>query len=102
MIFEIRDLNYATPATATRAGIVCMDDASGVQWQSYVTSWINKTEHPDAIKDQVQKLFDKYGIDTMFWMLKNTKILVPMVDIAMISVVCSFLDSILVPSVYEV
>ena len=23
MIFEIRDLNYATPATATRAGIVC-------------------------------------------------------------------------------
>ena len=28
MIFEIRDLNYATPATATRAGIVCWE----TQW----------------------------------------------------------------------
>ena len=28
MIFEIRDLNYATPATATRAGIVCLE----TQW----------------------------------------------------------------------
>ncbi len=26
LIFEIRDLNFATPATATRAGIVCMSD----------------------------------------------------------------------------
>ena len=29
MIFEIRDLNYATPATATRAGIVCHLVAGG-------------------------------------------------------------------------
>lgn len=29
LIFEIRDLNYATPATATRAGIVCMSDEQG-------------------------------------------------------------------------
>jgi len=101
MIFEIRDLNHATPATATRAGIVCMDDATGVQWQSYVTSWIAKQDHPDAIKEQLQRLFDKYGKDTLYWMLKNTKILVPMVDIAMISVVCSFLQHLLHPSNYE-
>ena len=36
MIFEIRDLNFATPATATRAGIVCMSDSDGIQWKSYV------------------------------------------------------------------
>jgi dynein heavy chain len=101
MIFEIRDLNYATPATATRAGIVCMDDTFGVQWRSYVTSWIRKQEHPDPIKEQLQKLFDKYGPDTLFWMLKNTKMLVPMVDIAMVSVVCSFLDNLLTPNCFE-
>merc|ERR550514_1892223 len=47
MIFEIRDLNYATPATATRAGIVCMSDVAGVQWRAYVTSWIKKLEQTD-------------------------------------------------------
>jgi len=92
MIFEIRDLNYATPATATRAGILCLSDEEGVQWRSYVKSWIKKQEHSDAVKEQLQKLFDKYGPDTLFWMLKNTKVLVPMVDISPIMVVCSFLD----------
>jgi len=92
MIFEIRDLNYATPATATRAGIVCMSDVEGVQWRSYVTSWIKKQEHPDSVKEQLQKLFDKYGGDTLYWFLKNTKILVPMVDICLISACCSLLD----------
>merc|ERR1719428_1221717 len=57
MIFEIRDLNYATPATATRAGIVCMSDKDGIQWHSYVTSWIRKL-HPnepryDPVKEQL-------------------------------------------------
>merc|ERR550514_2689410 len=46
MIFEIRDLNYATPATATRAGVVLMADVEGVQWRSYVNSWIQKLEFP--------------------------------------------------------
>merc|ERR1719174_1500812 len=54
MIFEIRDLNYATPATATRAGIVCMDDTFGVQWKSYVQSWIKKLQYVDKDRsDQV-------------------------------------------------
>jgi dynein heavy chain len=78
MIFEIRDLNYATPATATRAGIVCMSDVDGVQWRSYVTSWITRLDQPDPVKEQLAKLFEKYGGDTLYWMMKNTKILVPM------------------------
>lgn len=101
MIFEIRDLNYATPATATRAGIVCMSDSDGVQWRSYVTSWIKKQEHPDAVKEQLQKMFDKYGADALMWMLKNCKILVPMVDIALLSVTCSLLDNLLKPSTLD-
>jgi dynein heavy chain len=66
-----------------------------------VTSWVKKQEHPDNIKESLQKLFDKYGGDTMFWILKNTKILVPMVDIALISVVCSLLENLLKPQFYE-
>ncbi|CAK9016337.1 unnamed protein product [Durusdinium trenchii] len=109
MIFEIRDLNYATPATATRAGIVCpasqrfggMDDTFGVQWRSYVKSWVQKQEHPDNIKDQLWNFFEKCGASTTHWMLKNVKILVPMVDICLISACCSLLDNLLTPATYD-
>lgn len=101
MIFEIRDLNYATPATATRAGIVCMSDVEGVQWRSYVTSWIDKQEQPDTVKEQLAKLFEKYGGDTLYWILKNAKILVPMVDICMIMACCSMLDNLINPAAIE-
>eukprot|EP00930_Biecheleria_cincta_P103951 TRINITY_DN9605_c0_g4_i1.p1 TRINITY_DN9605_c0_g4~~TRINITY_DN9605_c0_g4_i1.p1 ORF type:complete len:4232 (-),score=759.91 TRINITY_DN9605_c0_g4_i1:457-13152(-) len=93
MIFEIRDLNYATPATATRAGIVCMSDEDGVQWQSYVTSWIKKLTYVDAVKEQLSKLFEKYCLDTLSWIRKTTKVQVPLVDIALISTLCSLLDA---------
>jgi dynein heavy chain len=101
MIFEIRDLNYATPATATRAGIVCMSDEAGVQWRSYTTSWIAKQEYPDDVKEKLAAMFEKYGKDALLWILKNTKIQVPMVDINMISSCCSFLQNMLTPEKYE-
>ena len=40
LIFEIRDLVYASPATLSRAGILFISDVSGYQWKSYVKSWI--------------------------------------------------------------
>lgn len=40
MIFEIRDLRYATPATATRAGILYISE--GNQWRSLVESWLRR------------------------------------------------------------
>jgi dynein heavy chain len=36
MIFEIRDLKFATPATATRAGILFISE--GMQWNNMVQS----------------------------------------------------------------
>lgn len=40
LIFEIRDLRYATPATATRAGILYISE--GRQWSSLVESWLRR------------------------------------------------------------
>ncbi|CAE7333776.1 ODA11, partial [Symbiodinium sp. CCMP2456] len=93
MIFEIRDLNYATPATATRAGIVCMSDKEGVQWQCYVQSWIKKCTYPEPFKEQLALLFDKYCSPTLTWIRKSTKIQVPYVEVALISSLCSLLDA---------
>ena len=36
MLFEIRDLLYATPATVSRAGIIYLNTDSGSQWRSLV------------------------------------------------------------------
>lgn len=40
LIFEIRDLKFATPATATRAGILYISE--GQQWHNMAMSWINR------------------------------------------------------------
>eukprot|EP00604_Paraphysomonas_vestita_P000063 CAMPEP_0174825402 /NCGR_PEP_ID=MMETSP1107-20130205/42711_1 /TAXON_ID=36770 /ORGANISM="Paraphysomonas vestita, Strain GFlagA" /LENGTH=243 /DNA_ID=CAMNT_0016056955 /DNA_START=3132 /DNA_END=3860 /DNA_ORIENTATION=- len=39
MIFEIRDLRFATPATVSRAGILYISTDDGTQWQSLIASW---------------------------------------------------------------
>jgi dynein heavy chain len=46
LIFEIRDLKFATPATATRAGILYISEGS--QWQNMVASWIQRVVRPYA------------------------------------------------------
>jgi hypothetical protein len=48
MIFEIRDLKYATPATATRAGILYISE--GRQWHNMVQSWLSRVARPYAEK----------------------------------------------------
>lgn len=74
LIFEIRDLKYATPATATRAGILYISE--GQQWSSMVQSWISKTmplyaakakwKDPAQPQQWMQDLFDKYCPATIF------------------------------------
>jgi len=50
MIFEIRDLRFATPATVSRAGILFISDTKGSQWRSYVKSWISKMNYDEEKK----------------------------------------------------
>ncbi len=95
LVFEIRDLNFATPATATRAGIVCMDDSQGIQWRSYVNSWINKLDNifTAAVKDQLRKFFEKYIPESLLYLKKHCHVQVPMFDICPVMLLCSMLDS---------
>ena len=78
MIFEIRDLKFATPATATRAGILYISD--GEQWNNMMQSWIKrvmpeyaakaKWKDPALPQQWVTDLVAKYCPATIFEMRK--------------------------------
>ena len=57
LIFEIRNLNYATPATVSRAGILFISDDDGYQWKSYIKSWIQEQQYLNIINVEERKLF---------------------------------------------
>lgn len=88
MIFEIRDLVYASPATVSRAGILYISDSGGYQWEAYVKSWIMSKSYDDEIKEQLQNLFEKYLPETLLHLKKYFKFIVPVVDIQMIIAIC--------------
>ena len=50
LIFEIRDLRFATPATVSRAGILYISDSDGSQWRSVVKAWIKKVKYSEETK----------------------------------------------------
>ncbi len=76
LIFEIRNLKFATPATVSRAGILYIDDAAGSQWKAYVKSWVVGQKYSDEIKKDLNLLFDKYVEEALRHMKKNFKSLV--------------------------
>ena len=39
LLFEIRDLKFATPATVSRAGILYISDDKGYQRECFIESW---------------------------------------------------------------
>jgi dynein heavy chain len=97
MLFEIRDLKFATPATVSRAGILYISDDKGSQWNSYVKSWSQK--YPETEADKLQssllKLFEKYVGPALSYVFRSCKFLIPMSKISMVITICKSLDGFL-------
>ena len=97
MLFEIRDLNFATPATVSRAGILFISSEKGAQWRSLIASWVQKL--PEAFVDEVREalgnLFERYCDPILKHMKKNLKTIVPMVDITLVQSLLSMLQVLL-------
>merc|ERR1719463_180558 len=52
MFFEVRDLDYASPATVSRVGIVFLEPDTALGWTPIVQSWVETL--PDFIKEHKQ------------------------------------------------
>jgi len=92
MIFEIRDLKHATPATVSRAGILYISTDEGTQWKSLINSWILKKDFPEESKALLRTFFDKYISKTLLWMMINCKSIVPVEDMNKVQVLLNMLD----------
>ncbi|KAJ1460012.1 dynein heavy chain and region D6 of dynein motor-domain-containing protein [Pelagophyceae sp. CCMP2097] len=84
LLFEVADLNVASPATVSRVGIIYMEPkALGVD--PVIVSWMAKlVESPNLIKTDVRArltcLFDKYMYPALSFVRRYSRELVPSMD----------------------
>ena len=98
MIFEIRDLNHATPATVSRAGIIYISTNTGSQWRSLIKSWLLKLEGPDALRECLRRLFDAYCEPSLKFIKKECKPMVPCEDTTLVTNLLRLLRTTMTPA----
>jgi len=98
LIFEIRNLKFATPATVSRAGILFISDFTGYQWKAYVKSWIAAQKYDAERKKDLQTMFDKYIEESLKHIRKTFKYTITMMDIQLVMMICKLLEAILATS----
>lgn len=88
MIFEIRDLKYATPATVSRAGILYISTDEGSQWRSIIGSWIRNYSDPqvnDEDRDAIHNMFEKYIAPILKYFQQSLQGIVHFNDISLVT-----------------
>jgi dynein heavy chain len=102
MIFEIRDLKHATPATVSRAGILYISTDEGYQWKSLINSWISKkVDWDEANQSIMRELFDNYISKALLWIMTNVNSIVPVEDTSRVQILLNMLDGCLNDQILE-
>ena len=102
LLFEVGDLQYASPATVSRVGMVYVDPQN-LQWQPYVHKWVNTRSKEE--QDSLKELFEKYtpalrsfvldGIDLDGNVVPPPKLALPLTDCNMVKQLCLLLSCML-------
>ena len=92
LIFEIRDLRFATPATVSRAGILYISTDDGTQWQSLIQSWLLKLDANEAAKTKLRSCFSTYVKATLRWCKKTVAPIVSLQDMNFVQTLLFMLD----------
>jgi dynein heavy chain len=101
MIFEIRNLRFATPATVSRAGILYISADRGFQWKALISSWLQQLEQRQEVKDWLRALFDTYIAETLLFFKIHMTAVVPQEDITMVTSVVRMLNQVLNAETYK-
>jgi dynein heavy chain, axonemal len=107
LVFEIRDLRFATPATVSRAGILYISTDDGTQWQSLIQSWLLKFKgtiedgvHPteeqqaklEEQKGNLSNCFSTYIKPTLRWIAKTVSPIVSLQAMNFVQTLLYMLD----------
>lgn len=93
LLFEIRDLRYATPATVSRAGILYISDDSGYQRHCYIESWLKRMPYEEGLKTALKELIAKYIDKITTFLYKKCKFVTPVSFFGMTVAFCKLLQS---------
>ncbi|KAL3663603.1 hypothetical protein V7S43_011489 [Phytophthora oleae] len=95
LLFEIRDLKYATPATVSRAGILYISDDDGFQWRSFLASWVATKGTSVQQRTALGEAMNKYIDPIISFIRQCCKTIVSIQDITMVQTYLYFLDAVL-------
>jgi len=100
LLFEVGDLQYASPATVSRCGMVYMDPKN-LGYKPYFYKWAYS--HPNKEEqEQLIKLFEKYIPFCIDYVFEGTyqnettdplKLVIPITSLCMITQLCCILDT---------
>jgi dynein heavy chain, axonemal len=71
LLFEVFDLQYASPATISRCGMVYVDSRN-LGYQPFVSSWLASIPSQDE-QDLLRGLFEKYAAPCIAWVLEGAE-----------------------------
>ncbi|KAJ8963302.1 hypothetical protein NQ318_018771 [Aromia moschata] len=101
LLFEVGDLQYASPATVSRAGMVYVDPKN-LGYEPYWNRWVRKRKF-EPEREAFQELYEKYIPELMAYVLEGTlankqvaplKTVIPQTGLNMITQMCHMLDAI--------
>ena len=96
LLLEISHLRNASPATASRAGCVFLNE-SDIGWRPYVAMWV-ETMGDSKTQTILEQLFDTLVAPTLS-MIKKEKWnhVTPLKDLGIVEVICRILEAVLTP-----
>jgi dynein heavy chain len=100
LLFEVADLQYASPATISRCGMVFVDSRN-LGWRPYLWRWLNGRTAPGEA-DALKALFEKYATPAIDWVVEGVDgddvvrrpvQAVPVTALNMVTQLCGLLDA---------
>ena len=97
MVFEVENLEQASPATVSRCGMVYVD-SQHLTWQALVKSWlttIDEEQFDTDLKSYIEELFNKYFDDILTFTRRKCAVIQNQVESSKIDMLCTILKSLL-------
>ncbi|PRP87942.1 putative dynein heavy chain [Planoprotostelium fungivorum] len=93
-IFEVSDLEHASPATISRVGVVCMD--SLLPWRYIVKSWMQKfADEMQPLLRNIERLIGDFVNDTLVFLQKKFPRIITS-DVALVKSLLNVIDCFLI------